>query len=102
MLNGTFGQNIAVKPGECYAVRARVRTEGAGYASLSVGWKTPEERWFWGPQRSVAASGAADAQGWREAVALVQVPPEAGYLIVMLATSGQTRATDRAWFETCN
>ena len=99
MLNGTFGQNITVKPDERYAVRVRVRTENAGYASLGIGWKTPEGRWLWGPHRSFGAGGPADAQGWREALAGVRVPPEAGFMVIMLAASGQSHDTDRAWFD---
>jgi hypothetical protein len=32
-------------------------------------------------------------------VGLVTVPPEARFLVFMLATRGQTRDTDRAWFD---
>ncbi len=99
MANGCFGQNVPVQPGETYAVRVRVRTEGRSYAALGIGWKTAEERWSWAAHRSLAASGAADADGWREVVGLVTVPPEARYLVVMLGTRGQSRDADRAWFD---
>ena len=99
MANGCFGQNVPVQPGETYAVRVRVRTEGRTYAALGIGWKTAEERWSWASLRSLAASGAGDADGWREVVGLVTVPPEARYLVVMLATRGQSRDADRVWFD---
>ncbi len=99
MANGCFGQNVPVQPGETYAVRVRVRTEGKSYAALGIGWKTAEERWSWAAHRSLAASGAAGADGWREVVGLVTVPPEARYLVVMLGTRGQSRDADRVWFD---
>jgi hypothetical protein len=99
VLNGVVGRATAVQPGHAYAVRLRVKCQGRGLASLSIGWKNAAGAWTAHPQnRRLVGSAAADAAGWREIVGLVEVPAEASQMIFMAAASAQTRDADRCWF----
>ncbi len=100
MDNGVFGQSVTVKPGETYALAARVKTTGRGTASVGIGWKTAEGRWTaHGNRRVFAPQGPAGAEGRQEIIGLIQVPAEAGQLIFMLSVQGQMRDADRACFD---
>jgi hypothetical protein len=100
MDNGVFGQTVVVKPGESYALAARIRTTGRGTASLVIGWKTSEGRWTAHDHRGTFVPPQAAGNGdWQEITGLIQVPPDAGQLIFMLSTQGQFRETDRAEFD---
>jgi hypothetical protein len=100
MDNGVFGQTVMVKPGESYALTARVRTTGHGTASLGIGWKTAEGRWTAHNRRGTFVPPQAAGNGvWQEITELIQVPPDAGQLIFMLSAQGQFRETDRAEFD---
>ena len=99
MLNGTFGQNVA-------SSRANA-TQCACACGPRSGIRLIE-RWLENAGRTLVLGRLSHrwppaARPTRKAgarrVALVQVPPEAGFLVVMLGTSGQSRATDRAWFD---
>lgn len=100
MDNGVFGQTVPVRPGETYALAARVKTTGRGVANISIGWKTAEGRWTASSSQGVfvppSSTGAAD---WQDIAGLIQVPPEAGQLIFMLSAQGQFQFADRACFD---
>ena len=93
---GVFGQLIPVVPGQTYVVQARVRSEGRGFASLVIGWKTEDGRWTADSSRYQFAPHEADSQGtWRDVSGLVEVPPSAGQLAFMLSVEGQLSDADQ-------
>lgn len=102
VINGVFGQNITVKPGESYIVRCRIRSMGRGFSCLYIGWKTSEGKWT---ARNFnyhfAPIGDTDNNGWREAIGLVRVPASAGEMIFMLSVQGQITEDDQVCFDDC-
>lgn len=102
VVNGVFGQNILVKPGESYVMRCHIRSVGRGFPCLSIGWKTSEGKWTARNSNvHFATIGNADSKGWREALGLVHVPSSAGQMIFMLSVQGQITDDDIAWFDDC-
>jgi hypothetical protein len=97
MANGCFGQIVPVKPGERYALSARVRKTGKGVPTVSVRWKTPEQRWT--AESLDQRLTPAQRDGWNELVTLVQVPEGVGHLVVLLGVAQQTAAADLAEFD---
>jgi hypothetical protein len=98
--NAVFGQNVAVKPGETYALRCRIRSTQRGFACLTVGWKDTKDKWTHeSARRRFAPLAGSEIDGWREALGEVQVPPGAVQLIFMLSVQGQLGESDRAWFD---
>jgi hypothetical protein len=99
VLNGVVGCATPVQPGHAYAVRLRVKSEGRGLASLSIGWKNAAGAWTAHAQnRRFVGSGTADSAGWRTIVGVVEAPAEASQLIFMAAASAQTSDADACWF----
>ena len=94
-----FGQDLAVKPGESYAVGTRIHRHGAGVALLQLGWKDAKGQWT-APEAAllVAPEGEPDADGWHDLATIVRVPPGASQLVVMLGARGQLTADDHARF----
>jgi hypothetical protein len=96
---GCVGCLTPVQPGRTYAVRVRARTAGRGLASLDIGWKTSDGRWTaYAHDRRFVGDRPASADGWREIVGLVEVPPGAGQLSFTACARGQVGAADRCWF----
>jgi hypothetical protein len=94
-----FGQDLAVKAGEAYALGTRVKSTGEGIAALKVGWKDAKGQWTAADANvTVPPEGPPDADGWHALTALVRVPTGASQLVFMLGTQGQTTAEDRAVF----
>jgi len=101
-LSGVAGgcaiQGIEVKPDARYVVRAVRRTAGQGTASIRVRWQTPSRAWTAEARdRLIYATGPRDA--WAELIGVVQVPEEAGRLVVLLGAAGQSTAADTAWYD---
>ena len=94
-----FGQDLAVKAGESYALGTRVKFSGQGIAVLKIGWK--DAKGLWTAQDAtvlVPPEGAPDADGWHDLAAVVRVPSGATQLVFMLGTEGQLTADDRVQF----
>lgn len=99
MSNGVFGQSTPARPGEFFAVSARVLA-GGGSAGVTVRWKSPEGRWVHELlDRRLVATGPADTRGARTVCGLVQVPSGAGEVVVLLFAEGQTGPDDAALFD---
>ncbi len=100
VLEGSVGCLTTVQPGRTYAVRLRAKTAGRALASLDIGWKTTDGKWTaYAQDRRFVGDRAADADGWREIVGLVEVPPGAGQLSFTACARGQVSAADRCWFK---
>ncbi len=99
VLDGVFGQAVAVKPGHSYAVKVHMKTQGRGLGALRVGWKTAAGKWTPGDKHTFVATGPGGADGWREIVGVVEVPPDAGLLIFMPSAASQFGESDRCWFD---
>lgn len=97
MANGCFLQAIPVKPGERYAVSTRVRQNGRGSASVTVRWKTADERWT--AQTLDRRLGLARRDGWNELATVVLVPEDVGQLVLLLGASHQAGDVDYALFD---
>lgn len=110
--NGCFLQACDVQPGQRYVAWAWVRQTGRGQPALRVRWQTPEGRWT-AESRDVLAlaepagqtvissapNGAPTVQPWRELIAAVEAPPEAGKLLMLLLVDGQQVDEDVVWFD---
>lgn len=98
--NACFGQNVKLKPGEAYAVAARVSSAGHGTAGVTVRWKDPAGKWT-AEDSDVRLAGSTwgGKSGYREYVGMVRVPPSAGELVVLLAARGQVDKNDTARFD---
>ncbi len=98
--NAVFGQNVAVKAGETYAVRCRIRSTERGFSCTTVAWKDSQGKWTQeSMRRRFAPLSGSEADDWREALGEVQVPPGAAQLIFMLSVQGQLTESDRACFD---
>jgi hypothetical protein len=95
---GCFLQHHEVEPGERYAVRAFRRLDGEGRAWLRVRWQTPEGRWTAEMQDVLAFPDGPDGE-WVEMLAVVEVPPGVGRLVVLLSVGDQASEGDAAWFD---
>jgi hypothetical protein len=97
---GCVGCLTPVQPGRTYAVRVRAKTAGRGLASLDIGWKTSDGKWTaYAHDRRFVGDRPAGADGWREIVGLVEVPPGAGQLSFTASARGQVSTADRCWFK---
>jgi len=99
VLNGCFGQNIKVQPGERYAFSAKVRQAGHGIVTLRVGWKNSSGKWTRGDASARLTLVNPQAGDWRELVGSVRVPEGVAELAVSLYANGQMEESDRAWFK---
>ena len=95
---GCFLQSHPVQAGERYAIRAEVRAEGAGQAWLRIRWQTEDQGWVAELQDKILfPSGPPDR--WNEIFGVVQVPEEAGRLVILLGVGGQRSHDDTVWFD---
>lgn len=97
--NGCFGQNLQVRPGEQYAVSVRTRQIGRGFVGATARWETAAGKWTAEARDVQLSVRMPDAEGWRECVGLVQVPPSAEQLVLLLVARGQVTDQDSAWFD---
>jgi hypothetical protein len=96
--SGCFLQSHAVQPGQRYIVRAMRKIQGQGETALRIRWQTAAGRWTDEAQdRVFYAAGPRDA--WSELFGVVEVPAEAGKLLILLEVTGQQSADDVAWFD---
>ncbi len=96
--NGCFIQAHDVRPGERYAVRCHVKTEGEGTAWMRVRWQTPESRWT--AENKDRMIHAPEPRGeWAELFDVVEVPQGVGRLLVLLLVADQPTDKDVAWFD---
>ena len=90
---------VKVAPGEVYAVRLRVKSQGRGLGALSIGWKTADSKWTaQSYNASFVASAPPDAQGWQNITGLVEVPRGAGQIVFMTSASAQQSQNDHSTF----
>ena len=96
-VNGGFIQTIPVKPFEWYVVEVLGKKTG-GDISATVRWKTADGKWLntYDDLDFYFLDNAGN--GWNKATGTVRVPAEAGQLVVLLSTSGQS-STDTCWFD---
>ena len=99
MANGCFGQNISVKPGERYAFGGKLRQSGQGLVTMRVGWKNAAGKWTRGDAAKRLVLPNPPSGEWQELFGSVRVPDGIAELVVTLYANGQTKATDRAWFD---
>ena len=86
-IEATFGQDLAVKAGETYAVGSRLKSTGHGTASLKIGWKDSRGKWTaTAAAMEIPPDGLPDPDGWQSVAALVRVPAGVSQLAFMLAT----------------
>jgi hypothetical protein len=98
-IEATFGQDLAVKAGETYAVGSRLKSTGHGTASLKIGWKDARGRWTaTAAALEIPPDGSPDPDGWQSVAALVRVPAGASQLAFMLAAAGQLSNEEQAEF----
>jgi hypothetical protein len=96
--SGCFLQGHLVRPGERYIVRAMRKIRGQGETTLRIRWQTAAGHWIADTQdRVFYAAGPRDA--WSELFGVVEVPAEAGKLLILLEVAGQQSADDAAWFD---
>lgn len=98
MENGASSQMISVKPGETYAVGARVRRAGGGDVGIAVAWKNGS-RWVATRKRlEFVASGPRGTDGFRDIAGLVQAPADASSLVFLFFARRQSEG-DEAEFK---
>jgi hypothetical protein len=90
MKYGTASQSVPVRPGEIYAIGAKIKSSGRGDAAVAIGWQSAESNWTAANKRvEFAPADAADGEGWRSVGGLVFVPPGAARLAFLLVARGQ-------------
>ncbi|MHC4405131.1 MAG: hypothetical protein ACYTG0_36255 [Planctomycetota bacterium] len=96
--NGCFIQGHPAKPGQRYAVRAVVRTQGRGDARIRVRWQIEDGKWTAeGKDRIFLPAGPPAT--WREIFGVVEVPEDVGRLVILLGVGRQESAEDIARFD---
>ncbi|NLS93898.1 MAG: hypothetical protein GXX96_17185 [Planctomycetaceae bacterium] len=95
---GCFLQGCPAAPGDRFAVRSHVRTEGRSDVWIRVRWQTDESKWT-AETKDRIFMPQASAGPWREILGVVEVPEGAGRLVVLLGVAGQAGAEDVAWFD---
>jgi len=98
MADGCFIQRVKCEPGRRFAVEAVRRQQGRGDAVLIVRWQTADEKWI-AEERDVHIYSADPRDAWGKLFGVVEVPPGAGNLVILLLVRGQTGADDIAWFD---
>ena len=97
---GCFLQGYAAQPGENYFVRAKVRIQGTGTATLRVRWQSAENKWTLERlDRVLVPATVASDDEWQLIEGVVTVPDGAANLFVLLGMSGQPTAEDVVWFD---
>ena len=88
------------KPGTLLAARLRVKSHGRGQGALTIGWNTSNGEWTaFAHNAKFYPTGPADASGWREITALIEVPLGAGQIVFMASAAAQLTADDRCEFD---
>jgi hypothetical protein len=96
--SGCFIQNLEVKPGDRYAVRAHVHSVGSGVATVTVRWQDANGRWMAWDRDSTSVFGPV-VDGWSETTNAVQVPEGVGRLVLLLSVSSQVSEADQCWYD---
>lgn len=94
-----FGQDVAVKAGESYAVGTRLKAAGHGVAWMKVGWKDAKGQWTAEDTRVIVPPETPpDADGWHDLAAIITVPAGASQLVLMLGAQDQLTDADSVRF----
>ena len=96
--DGCILQPYKATAGEHYAVRAMYKVRGQGRAWLRVRWQTTEGRWTAEAQDKLFESEVSP-DTWQELFGVVEVPEDAGRLLILLGIGSQNTADDVAWFD---
>ena len=84
MENGAFSQGVPFKPGEIYAIGARVKSTGPGDVGVLINWQNSAQKWVAGAHRvEFTATQPADAENWGQIAGMVRVPPDASSLVFL-------------------
>ncbi|MBT3376470.1 MAG: hypothetical protein HN742_41650 [Lentisphaerae bacterium] len=97
--SGCFIQTYDVAEGECYAIRARVKTSGRTRTWLRVRWQTAEGRWTQQSLDVVVGPETPGTDSWAQLLAAPTVPEGAGKLVVLLGMGSQESPEDAVWFD---
>ena len=98
--DAVVGIRAKTKPGTLLAARLRVKSHGRGQGALTIGWNTSNGEWTaFAHNAKFYPTGPADASGWREITALIEVPLGAGQIVFMASAAAQLTADDRREFD---
>lgn len=96
--DASFGQDVAVQPGEPIVISVKVRRTGGGFAGAVIRWKTARGTWTALDQDvNLSPLAPPDADGWLRCLAYVRVP-QAEILTLLLVARGQETADEVASF----
>jgi len=98
MAGGCFIQSYKAAPGERYAVRAMCKVHGSGNACVRIRWQTAGGQWTSEVQDQLFYAAIAP-DSWQPLFGVVDVPEEAGRLLILLGVDGQNTAEDSVWFD---
>ena len=96
--NGCFIQEHIVRKGERYALRAVRRLKGEGNAWVRIRWKTSEGMWT-AETNDKLIPCEEPSNDWKEMFGVVEVPENAGKLVILLGASGQRSIEDIVWYD---
>ncbi len=100
VLAGTFLQNVAVKSGERYLLRAVCRMRGTGLGTLAVQYKDSQGKWLPNVTSTKTIQPVSIGGDGAETFGLVVTIPEgAALLVILLGMEGQPTLTDTLWWE---
>ncbi len=97
---GCFLQGGPAQPGESYFVRAKVKLQGTGTASIRVRWQSAEDKWTLERLDRVMMPAATPGDdGWQLIEGVATVPDGAANLFLLLGMGGQPSAESVVWFD---
>jgi hypothetical protein len=96
--NGCFIQGREAQPGDRYVVRAVTRTGGRGDTWIRVRWQTADGKWI-AENKDRIFLPKETLGPWREIFGVVEVPDDAGRLVILLGVGRQESTEDIAFFD---
>ena len=88
LAKGTLLQNIKIKPGKTYLIRASIK--GEGNPVMSVQWRNAKNAWCSHMENLRASFDEKLSDGWKRATQFIFAPPaEASFFSVLISPAGK-------------
>jgi len=95
---GSLIQKVAVRPGDWYGAEAQCLRNGPMVCRLLMRWQDKDGAWTARSSDRHFVFPREDGV-WTRTTGVAQVPPEVGYLVVILQTRGAGNAGEVCWYD---